>query len=93
MVGFAFVRREAFAAVERAVVNGVLELVEERFFGSMIKLESFSQFEQGILNVTHTEHNVTPDLLKQVCEQFESNRSDVGYVFEIPNRVDLLRKP
>ncbi|MEE8077398.1 MAG: class I SAM-dependent methyltransferase [Pseudomonadales bacterium] len=86
------VRREAFAAVERAVVNGVLELVEERFFRSMIKLESFSQFEQGILNVTHTEHNVTPDLLKQVCEKFESNRSDVGYVFEIPNRVDLLRK-
>ena len=28
-----------------------------------------------------------------VCEKFESNRSDVGYVFEIPNRVDLLRKP
>ena len=86
------VRREAFAAVERAVVNGVLKLVEERFFRSMLKLESFSQFEQGILNVTHTEHNVTPDLLKQVCEKFESNRSDVGYVFEIPNRVDLLRK-
>jgi len=86
------VRREAFAAVERAVVNGVLELVEERFFRSMLKLESFAQFEQGILNVTHTEHNVTPDLLKQVCEKFESNRSDAGYVFEIPNRVDLLRK-
>ena len=86
------VRREAFAAVERAVVNGVLELVEERFFRSMLKLESFAQFEQGILNVTHTEHNVTPDLLKQVYEKFESNRSDAGYIFEIPNRVDLLRK-
>ena len=87
------VRREAFAAVGRAVTNGVLELVEERFFKNMIKLESFAQFEQGILNVTHTDHNLTPDLLNQVFEKFESNRSDVGYVFEIPNRVDLLRKP
>lgn len=87
------VRREAFAAVERAVTNGALELVEERFFKNMLKLESFSQFERGVLNVTHTEHNVSPDLLKQVCEKFESNRSDAGYFFEIPNRVDLLRKP
>jgi len=86
------VRREAFAAVERTVANGVLELVEERFFKNMIKLDSFAQFEQGNLNVTHTDHNLTPELLDQVREKFESNRSDVGYVFEIPNRVDLLRK-
>lgn len=86
------VRREAFEAVQRAVVGDVLELVEERFFSNRIKLQSFSQFEQGILNVTHTDHNVTPELLEQVRRKFESYRGPDGYVFEIPNRVDLLRK-
>jgi len=89
----AHVRQEAFAAVKRAVSDDVLELVEERFFKNVIKLESFSQFEQGILNVTHTEHNVSPELLAQVRTKFESHRSEEGYIFEIPNRVDLLRKP
>jgi len=86
------VRREAFEAVRRAVAGGVLELADERFFSNRIRLQSFSQFEQGILNVTHTEHNVTPELLERVRAKFESYRGPDGYVFEIPNRVDLLRK-
>jgi ubiquinone/menaquinone biosynthesis C-methylase UbiE len=87
------VRQEAFAAVERVVTDNVLELVEERFFRNVIKLQSFSQFEQGILNVTHTDHDVSPELLTRVRTKFESHRGEDGYVFEIPNRVDLLRKP
>jgi ubiquinone/menaquinone biosynthesis C-methylase UbiE len=86
------VRREAFEAVQRAVAAGVLELAEERFFRNRIKLQSFSQFEAGILNVTHTEHKVTPELLERVRGKFESHRGPDGYAFEIPNRVDLLRK-
>ncbi len=86
------VRREAFAAVERAVTNGLLELTEERFFRNVIRLQSFSQFEKGILQATHTEHKVTPELLARVRAKFESYRGTDGYVFEIPNRVDLLRK-
>mgnify|MGYP001822645355 FL=1 len=86
------VRQEAFEAVQRAVAGGALELADERFFRNRIKLQSFSQFEQGILNVTHTDHDVTPELLEQVRAKFESYRGPDGYVFEIPNRVDLLRK-
>ena len=86
------VRREAFEAMQRAVAGGVLELADERFFENRIRLQSFSQFEQGILNVTHTEHNVTPELLDLVRSKFESYRGPDGYVFEIPNRVDLLRR-
>ncbi len=87
------VRREAFAAVERAVSDGVLALAEETFFRNRIKLQSFAQFEQGVLNVTHTQHRVTPELLVRIREKFEQYRSDAGYLFEAPNRVDLLRKP
>jgi ubiquinone/menaquinone biosynthesis C-methylase UbiE len=86
------VRREAFQAVARAVGSGGFELVTERFFFTMLKLESFAQFERGVLNVTHTEHEVSPALLARVRATFECYRSERGYVFEIPNRVDLLRK-
>lgn len=86
------VREAAFAALERAIANGKLELAAERFFRNRLKLKSFAQFEQGILNATHTEHNVDAELLDQVRAKFESHASDRGYVFEIPNRVDLLRK-
>ncbi|MFU8817843.1 MAG: methyltransferase domain-containing protein [Pseudomonadales bacterium] len=87
------VRRAAFAAVERAVSGGLMTLVEQRFFRNVIKLTSFAQFEQGVLNVTHTDHQVTPQLLEQVRAKFESFRSEAGYRFEAPNRVELLRKP
>ncbi len=87
------VRREAFEAIRRAVTEGVLELVEERFFKNVIRLDSFAQFERGILGATHTEHDLSPELLARVKAKFESFRGPEGYVFEIPNRVDLLRRP
>jgi ubiquinone/menaquinone biosynthesis C-methylase UbiE len=87
------VRRAAFAAVERAVQGGLLELAEERFFRNPLKLASFAQFEQGVLNVTHTEHRVTPDLLARIRAKFERYSGPNGFFFEVPNRVDLLRRP
>jgi len=87
------VRREAFAAVERAVRQGILALDQERFFRNPLKLASFAQFEQGVLNVTHTEHHVTPELRERIRTRFESYRGADGWFFEIPNRVDLLRRP
>jgi SAM-dependent methyltransferase len=87
------VRREAFAAIERAVSQGVMELAEQRFFRNPLKLGSFGQFEQAVINVTHTEHRITPELRERIRAKFESYRSPAGYVFQVPNRVDLLRRP
>jgi SAM-dependent methyltransferase len=87
------VRLAAFEAVGRAVDSQKLELVEETFFTSVLRLKHFGQFEAGVLNVTHTDHDLTPELMKRVKEKFESYRSDEGYIFQTPNRVDLLRKP
>lgn len=87
------VRLAAFEALGRAVEQDVLSLEEEYFFKNVIRLDHFGQFEKGILNVTHTDHALTPELLAEVKQRFESCRSEGGFVFEIPNRVDLLRKP
>ena len=87
------VRLAAFEAVVRAVDSKLLELVEEVFFTNVFELKHFGQFEAGVLNVTHTDHDLTPDLLSRVKEKFESYRGDDGYRFTAPHRVDLLRKP
>ncbi len=86
------VRTGAFAAITRAVESGQFQLVEERFFRNIVKLQSFAQFEQGLINVTHSERNVSSELLVRIRERFESFRKPEGFVFEVPNRVDLLVK-
>ncbi len=88
------VRLAAFHAVQRAVESGRYELTEERFFLNPVRLESFAQFRHGILDATHTQHNVSDELLLRVQDKFESfapTSADAPYYFETPNRVDLLR--
>ena len=87
------VRKAAFDAVCEAVRGGVFELREERFFRSRINWESWGQFEGGIINATHTEHNLDDALRARVRDAFERHASDEGYVFEVPIRVDVLLKP
>ncbi len=86
------VRKSAFHATCTAVESGQFELVEQLFFLSPLTLQDFGQFERGILASTHTEHQVSAATLQAVRERFETNRTSDGYYFEVPNRVDLLRK-
>jgi ubiquinone/menaquinone biosynthesis C-methylase UbiE len=86
------VRKHAFAAMGRAISGGRFELVTERFFRNIVKFQSFAQVEHGLINVTHTERNVTPELLEKIRARFESFVRPDGHVFEVSNRVDLLRK-
>ncbi|NKB96937.1 MAG: methyltransferase domain-containing protein [Pseudomonadales bacterium] len=87
------VRLAAFEAIQSAVDNNKLELVTEHFFKTLINMRSFEQLKKRFLNVSHTDHNITSEQLKVVQACFESNRTPEGYLFEIPNRIDLLRAP
>jgi SAM-dependent methyltransferase len=87
------VRQAAFDAMVRAVEGGVLELSEEYFFKNVVRLQHFGQFEKGILNATFMDHQLSDELLDEVKRRFESYGGADGYVFEVPNRVDLLQKP
>lgn len=86
------VRKHAFAAVGRALSSGRFALVGEKFFRNVVKFQSFAQVEHGLINVTHSERNVTPEMLVRIRERFESFKKAEGHVFEVSNRVDLLRK-
>ena len=87
------VRRAAFEAVRRAVAEGTLELAEQRFFNTRNDFEDFADFEDKVLGVTHTEHNLGPELHQTVRETFEQYMGPEGARFEMPIRVDLLRHP
>jgi ubiquinone/menaquinone biosynthesis C-methylase UbiE len=87
------VREAAFATVSQAVEQGVLQLVGQHFFNTPNNFQDFSDFEQRIIGVTHTDHRLSPQLLQLVREKFEGFMGPDGAHFVMPIRVDLLRRP
>jgi len=86
------VREAAFKAVKKAVDSNVFSLVDEVFFNSPMKFENFAEFENNIINVTHSSHKLDDDLYAQVKQRFERHLGDDGANFLMPIRVDLLQK-
>lgn len=86
------VRTAAFAAVRQAVADGGFVLVGQRFFSTPGHFDSFAQFEERIIKVTHSDHRLSPELLAQVREKFSAHLTPQGADFRNPLRVDLLRK-
>ncbi|MEJ2566478.1 MAG: class I SAM-dependent methyltransferase [Gammaproteobacteria bacterium] len=87
------VRAAAFDTIKKAVDEGVFELVEETFFNSPMKFESFADFEDKVLKATHTQHNLDEQLHRRVKERFEQHVGEDGAHFLMPIRVDLLQRP
>jgi ubiquinone/menaquinone biosynthesis C-methylase UbiE len=86
------VRQQAFDALIRAVENNVMHLEEEYFFKNIIRLPSFDIYLKNVLGVTHTNHELDQQTIAEVKRRFMKHESDEGFIFQIPNRVDLLRK-
>jgi len=87
------VREAAFTTVKKAVDEGVFELVEETFFNSPMKFESFADFENKVLKATHTHHSLSEEVYGLVKQRFERYLGDDGAHFLMPIRVDLLQRP
>ena len=87
------VREAAFAAIRKAVDDGRLGLEKQLFFNTRSFFENFDQFDRRMIQVTHTSHQLAPDLYRRVQEKFESYLTPEGATFLNPQRVDLLRKP
>lgn len=87
------VREAAFAAVCRAVDDGRLALEKQLFFNTRSQFDSFEQFDARMIRVTHTNHQLSPELYGLVRERFTAHLTPEGATFLNPQRVDLLRKP
>lgn len=86
------VREAAFAAVRQAVHTGRFALLGQHFFSTPGHFDSFAQFEERIIQVTHTDHRLSPERLAAVREKFESHLTAAGATFRNPLRIDVLRK-
>jgi ubiquinone/menaquinone biosynthesis C-methylase UbiE len=86
------VREAAFNTVKSAVEEGLFKLVEEMFFNSPMKFESFADFENKILKATHTHHALSDEVYGLVKQRFERHLGDDGAHFLMPIRVDLLQR-
>lgn len=86
------VREAAFAAIQRTVHKGTLELVEQKFFNTPAHFDNFEQFDEQILKVTHTQHRLSAALLERIQDAFMRHMTPHGVNFQNPIRVDLLRK-
>jgi ubiquinone/menaquinone biosynthesis C-methylase UbiE len=88
------VREAAFEATCRAVDAGLFALVSQTFFRAKVRYKSFADFEEKVIQVTHTEHRLSPELHAQVREKFEAHlqADGSGARFLAPFRVDVLRK-
>jgi SAM-dependent methyltransferase len=87
------VREAAFNTLQRAVDEGLFELVEETFFNSPMRFEGFADFEIKVLKATHTRHQLDEEVHSRVKERFDKHVGEDGAHFQMPMRVDLLRRP
>jgi ubiquinone/menaquinone biosynthesis C-methylase UbiE len=87
------VREAAFNTVKKAVDGGLFGLVEETFFNTPMTFDSFEDFENKVLKVTHTDHTMDDEVYREVKRRFEQHLSDDGAHFLMPIRVDLLQRP
>lgn len=87
------VREAAFAAVRHSVESGVFKLADEIFFDSPGHYDDWTDFENQMLKVTHTQHRIDKALYSRIKVAFERHLGPEGANFLRPSRVDLLRKP
>ena len=87
------VREAAFAAICKAVERGALRSERQLFFNTRSYFESFERFDQRMIQVTHTSHQLAPELYARVKAKFESYLGPEGATFLNPQRVDVLCKP
>lgn len=86
------VRETAFNTLQHAVEEGTFDLIEQLFFNTPKSFLNFEAFENNVIKVTHTDHELTNELQEKVKQQFLLNMTSEGAHFSVPIRVDLLRK-
>jgi hypothetical protein len=87
------VREAAFAAVRGAVAAGRFVLKKQLFFNAATRFRDFAEFDARMIRVTHSNHQLSPDLYQQVQAAFAPHLTAEGARFLTPQRVDLLQKP
>lgn len=86
------VRNKAYDAIHKSIENKEFLPVHEIFFNTPMVFDSFEDFEHKIINVTHTNFQLSPEIYEKVKERFSHYAKTNGARFLMPNRVNLLQK-
>jgi ubiquinone/menaquinone biosynthesis C-methylase UbiE len=86
------VRKAAYRAIKKSTKHENLLLIDEIFFNTQVFFENFEEFENKVINVTHTKHQLSPELHQKVKDRYSLTMRGDGAKFVIPMRVDLLQK-
>lgn len=87
------VREAAFTAVQNSVASGELSLVKQIFFNAPGSYRDFAEFDERMIQVTHTNHQIDDTLYRRIRNAFNHHMGEDGAHFLKPSRVDLLQKP
>ncbi|MCW8904604.1 class I SAM-dependent methyltransferase [Sedimenticola sp.] len=87
------VREAAFAAVQNSVAKNELLLVRQIFFNAPGSYRDFAEFDERMIQVTHTNHQIDEALYRRIRNAFNRHMGEDGAHFLKPSRVDLLQKP
>ena len=87
------VRREAQAALDRAVEEGRLwQAASEHRVAPAVHARGFADFAQRMLYPSFADHRITEDLLQRVREAYQPHQRAAGARFVRPMHVRLLRR-
>lgn len=86
------VRQAATEAIERALAAGLFTRERRLRFFAPVRFKDFDAFRQRVLGVTHTRHELSPEVMERVEAAFRPHAAPAGTRFLQPMRVDLLRR-
>lgn len=86
------VRKQAIAAMERAVINGLYVQETELHYISPARFKDFSDFQNRIINATHNSFDISPDKMEEIRANFMHHMTETGAFFTRPMRLNVLRK-
>lgn len=86
------VRAAAYAALQRAAERGVLAWDKEVVFDTPLHFRDWADFERRIVQATHADHRLAPELERQVREHFQRHMGDDGARFVRQMRINFLAR-
>lgn len=86
------VRKEAFSNIQKAVNEEKFKLFQEIFFNTEIVYESFEDFKEKHLNLSHNKNTMNKEIHKELEEKYLEYSKNGKAEFLKPFRVDILQK-
>lgn len=87
------VRAAAYAALRRAAEGGLLSWDKEVVFDTPLHFSDYEDFRRRIVQVTHSDRGLSPELDSQLRERFQHHVGEDGARFMRQMRINFLSRP